>query len=118
MEDNTEVTHQKDILVQQKLFYQTLYESRGTIFTDEHLESFFEDNNPYISKLKQDKKLDLHVEGELTPQETLSALKLMKNGKSPGMDGFTTEFYKFFWKDINLFLIRSFNHGYEKVIYL
>jgi hypothetical protein len=42
----------------------------------------------------QDKKLNL--EGELTPQETLSALKLMKNGKSPGMDGFTTEFYKFF----------------------
>jgi hypothetical protein len=30
------------------------------------------------------------------------------------MDGFTTEFYKFFWKDINLFLIRSFNHGYVK----
>jgi hypothetical protein len=38
----------------------------------------------------------------------------MENGKSPGMDGFTTEFYKFFWKDINPFLIRSFNHGYEK----
>jgi hypothetical protein len=71
------------------------------------LKSFFEDNNPYISKLKQDKKLDLHVEGELTPQKNLSALKLMKNGKSPGMDGFTTEFYKFFWKDINPFLIRS-----------
>jgi hypothetical protein len=85
----------KDILVQQKLFYQTLYESRGSIFTDEHLKSFFDDNNPYISKLGQDKKIDL--EGELTPQETLSALKLMKNGKSPGMDGFTTEFYKFFW---------------------
>jgi hypothetical protein len=105
LEDNTEVTHQKDILVQQKLFYQTLYESRGTIFTDEHLKSFFDDNNPYISKLGQDKKLNL--EGELTPQETLFALKLMKNGKSPGMNGFTTEFYKFFW-------IRSFNHGYEK----
>ena len=24
LEDNTEVTHQKDILVQQKLFYQTI----------------------------------------------------------------------------------------------
>jgi hypothetical protein len=60
------------------------------------LKSFFDDNNPYICKLGQDRKLDL--EGELqnvTPQETLSALKLMKNGKSPGMDGFTTEFYKF-----------------------
>jgi hypothetical protein len=50
LEDNTEVTHQKDILVQQKLFYQTLYESRGTIFTDEHLKSLFDDINPYISK--------------------------------------------------------------------
>jgi hypothetical protein len=89
LEDNTEVTHQKDILVQQKLFYQTLYESRGTIFTDEYLKSLFDDINPYISKLKQDKKLDL--EGELTPQETLSALMLMKNDKSPGMDGFTNE---------------------------
>ena len=76
------------------------------------MKSFFDDNNPYISKLGQDQKLDL--EGELTPQETLSALKLMKNGKSPGMDGFTTEFYKFFWKDINPFVIRSLNHGYEK----
>ena len=27
----------------------------------------------------------------------LSLLKIMKNGKSPGSDGFTTEFYKFFW---------------------
>jgi hypothetical protein len=38
----------------------------------------------------------------------------MKNCKSPGMYDFTTEFYKFFWKDIDPFLIRSFNHGYEK----
>jgi hypothetical protein len=42
LEDNAEVTHQKDILVQQKLFYQTLYESRGSMFTDEHLKSFFD----------------------------------------------------------------------------
>jgi hypothetical protein len=91
LEDNPEVTHQKDILVHQQLFYQTLYECTGTIFTDEHLKCFFDDSNPYISKLGQDQKLDL--EGELTPQEILSALKLMQNGKSPG---FTTEFYKFF----------------------
>jgi hypothetical protein len=32
-EDNPEVTHQKDILVHQQLFYQTLYECRGTIIT-------------------------------------------------------------------------------------
>ena len=30
------------------------------------------------------------------------------------MEGFTTGFYKFFWKDVNSFFIRSFNHWYEK----
>ena len=36
----------------------------------------------------------------------------MKNGKSPGSDGFTIEFYKFFWNDIGYFLLRSLNHSF------
>ena len=31
----------------------------------------------------------------------------MKNNKSPGNDGYTSEFFKFFWNDIGKFLIRS-----------
>jgi hypothetical protein len=42
----------------------------------------------------------------------------MKNGKSPGMDGFTTEFYKFFWKDINRFWLDPSIMDMKKVIYL
>ena len=38
----------------------------------------------------------------------------MKNNKSPGPDGFTVEFYKFFFKDIGIFLVRSFNEGISK----
>ena len=37
----------------------------------------------------------------------------MSNGKSPGIDGFTVEFYKFFWPDINFHLIRSFRYSYD-----
>lgn len=38
----------------------------------------------------------------------------MKNGKSPGLDGYTSEFYKFFWNDLSEYLIKSFNHSLEK----
>lgn len=37
----------------------------------------------------------------------------MGDGKSPGMDGFIVEFYKFFWKDLGHYLVRSINFSYS-----
>ena len=37
----------------------------------------------------------------------------MKNNKSPGIDGFTAEFYKFFWNDLGIYLVRSLNYAYR-----
>ena len=37
----------------------------------------------------------------------------MKNNKSPGSDGITTEFHKIFWNDIQKFYIDSLNHSYQ-----
>ena len=41
------------------------------------------------------------------------ALKVMKNNKSPGSDGITTEIYKIFWNDIKRFYIDSIDHSYQ-----
>ena len=38
----------------------------------------------------------------------------MKNGKSPGTDGLTSDFYKFFWIDIKHLVLDSLNYAYEK----
>ena len=48
----------------------------------------------------------------MTYVELTKALKNMKNEKSPGLDGFTVEFFKFFWIDIGVFVLRSINYGY------
>ncbi len=37
-------------------------------------------------------------EGLITDQECLQSLKSMQNSKSPGCDGFTVDFYKYFGK--------------------
>jgi hypothetical protein len=44
------------------------------------------------------------LEGNLSFKECGESLKLMKNGKSPASDGFTVDFYKFFWNDIGAFV--------------
>ena len=38
----------------------------------------------------------------------------MDNGKSPGTDGFTVDWYKFFWCDIKSFVFDSLNFAYTK----
>ena len=53
------------------------------------------------------------LEGNISYKEALDALKNMKNDKSPGPDGFTNNFYKFFWNDIKHFFIRAINYNYE-----
>ena len=37
----------------------------------------------------------------------------MKLNKSPGSDGFTTEFYLYFWNDLKYSLVRSFENSYK-----
>ena len=37
----------------------------------------------------------------------------MKNSKSPVNDGFTVEFFKFFWRDLGVYILRSINYAYE-----
>ena len=37
----------------------------------------------------------------------------MSDNKSPGIDGFTPQFCKFFWNAIKIFLVRSLNAPYD-----
>ena len=38
----------------------------------------------------------------------------MENDKSPGTDGMTVNFFKFFWKQLGSFVVRSLNEGFSK----
>ena len=53
------------------------------------------------------------MEGKITYEEAGTVLKNMKNNKSPGSDGYTVEFFKFFWKDLGQYLITAINFNFE-----
>ena len=53
------------------------------------------------------------MEGLLTTDELTKYLKKTRNNVSPGSSGFSNEFFKFFWRDLKLFVTKSINHSYE-----
>ena len=57
-------------------------------------------------------------EGMISEEESLTALKEFKNNKTPGTEGFSAEFYKFFWSDLGTEMTASFSYLSEKVPYL
>ena len=72
------------------MFYERLYSDRQ--LEDCEILDLVED----IPTLTVQEKTSL--EGEITLDEASVALKSVKNNKSPGSDGFTVEFFKFFWR--------------------
>ena len=38
----------------------------------------------------------------------------MNNDRSPGSDGFSVEFFKFFWKKIGTSVVKSLNYGFQE----
>ena len=53
------------------------------------------------------------MSGPVTKQECLTALLKMSNNNSPGLDGFSVEFYKFFWNDLNDLLLQRYQFSYD-----
>ena len=92
-----------------ELFYKDLYSKHSENIEDIDLGEFLKDHKFNI--LSNDQKNTM--EGDLKENEVLFALKNMKNNKSPGSDGYTSEFFKFFWQDLKHFIIRSLNEGYR-----
>ena len=53
-------------------------------------------------------------EGRATKEECINSLNEMKNDKSPGSDGLTSEFYKRFWEEIGDDVVQSNHSAFDK----
>jgi hypothetical protein len=102
-----EIVDQTQILDEQRKFYKGLYSEKDTLTREEIRTELKDLPHP---KLNEDTASSL--EGDITIKELSVALKSMKNGKSPGIDGFTTEFFKIFWQYIGQVLLRAINESY------
>ena len=85
------ITKQEEILLEIKQLYENLYKCQDLNENqDTEINSILENiqQNPRLFFENKNK-----LEGELTEKEILAVLKKMKNNKSPGTGGFTSDFF-------------------------
>ena len=109
--DNGVIREQKDILKEQVTYYKNLYSTRNSNVCNVGKCSFFDTEFPQLGE--NDKET---CDGEVTIEELGYALKQLSNNKSPGSDGFTPEFYKFFWNDLKEIFFETVQFIYENGI--
>ena len=90
-------------------FYSGLYKKDDLEPSENLMNTFLE--NPLIPRLSVD---DSQVcEGKLTIEECVKSLNSFEPNKSPGNDGLTVEFYKFFWNIVGELLVAGLNYSYD-----
>ena len=104
--DGTIITDQKLILKEVEKFYTKLYSNENLENVD--FSSLDLGAHPVLPD-----NLSESLEGPLTIEEIKETLKNMKNDKTPGICGYSAEFFKFFFKDLGFLLQKSLNHGYS-----
>ena len=107
-DNNTILTKPEDILNEEVHFYKKLYTEPNNN-NDSGTENVFFLNDETLPKISAHDQL--FCEADITIEECAKALQQMSNSKSPGSDGFPTEFYKFFWPDIKHILMESYNYS-------
>ena len=94
LENGREINNTLDILDEQRKFYSTLYSEE--IVDENAINDILHNLDfPKLDTSKSDQ-----LEGLITYEELTNTLKSFKTGKSPGLDGYTAEFLKFFWRDL------------------
>ena len=106
-EDGPLVETQDEILKETTNFYKRLYTSEKT---DDLAQDYLLNN---LKQTLTDEDKD-SIEGEITLDEILTAIKSLANEKSPGCDGLTAEFYKTFCNVIGNDLVEVINNGFQK----
>jgi exonuclease III len=111
-EDGTISSNLNEISQEQNTFYKNLYqEPKMNERSYNEASEFFTGKKYDIDQIPDhDREL---LDQPMSDQELTEALKLLKNGKSPGSDGLVREFYIFFWNRIKNLVCDSLKSGLD-----
>ena len=107
LQNGESVTDQFEILNHIREYYVNLFDEKRSMDV----------NLIELLKKSTDIKIrDSNLGDPITVKEIGQVLKRMKNNKSPGIDGFTSKFFKVFYSKLQYFITKSINSCFKKGI--
>ena len=108
-DDGSVIREPNQILEEEENFFKEIYKAKGVTPESDAFEHIFQSKG--LNTLKQEDADSCG--GFLTLEECANALNHFKNNKTPGSDGFTIEFYRYFWNTLGQTMVDSFNYAFE-----
>ena len=105
--DYVKLTDPKEILEEEERFFKQLYTSKNTNPNGSEFIEFFNTENALSEETSKT------CEGIMSIDECKRALMTMESNKTPGTDGLTSEFYRYFWNAVSKFMVESFNYALQ-----
>ena len=109
--EEIEVNDQAMIDLELYHFYQKLYRSQESMLETLTIDEFIGNTNAKEPKLSREQASKL--EGLLSVEEATIYMKKCRGDASPGSSGFTGAFFKFFWRNLKVFIVNSLNYAYQ-----
>ena len=109
LNNGQKITEQREILKNIQAFYSSPFSQKLNQPIEHQFDKFFQGKN--INKLTPEESKVL--EGKLNLSELNTALKQMKNDKCPGVDEFSSEFFKLFWDKLKHFILQTLNYAFD-----
>ena len=109
LDNNKEINDISEIVKEEQSYYKSLYTSKLNMQNKKQYINYI--NRTITPTLTcEEKSL---CDNDLSLDEIEKALMCLPNNKTPGADGLTTNFYKFFWPDIQSILLESYNFSFS-----
>ena len=105
-DENKLITNQKDVLASLDKFYKNLFTNKNTKSVSSCKKILQNLETPTLNVEEQH-----FLNNEISVDELFMALSEMQDGKSPGNDGLSCEFYKEFWEVIKIPFTESIFHA-------
>ena len=112
-EITTKITGQKQVQEETAKYWEKMFADEGITTEEEDIREYLGEEAVAGAKKVTEQERE-EMDRDITLEDIEETIKNLKSDKSPGVTGFTNEFYKEFSKDLNIWILNYIHYTYQE----